>query len=174
MSSDPLADSPVRPLLVAPILVVTATVLLAISNAMVYVGPFDRATFGWLVPIPMLLVAPGIAGLAARWSGYRPAALAIGLVGVCLGLLLTGLLVATVDRLGCEPAADKVRVLGYVAPAGLLFGAAFAFAGLVALRLRARPVVAVILGAVSLLGGWFLTIIAGGLLFQGVSCAYVP
>jgi formate/nitrite transporter FocA (FNT family) len=95
-------------------------------------------------------------------------------MGVSLGLLLTGLLVATVDRLGCEPVADKVRILGSIAPAGLMFGSAFALAGLIALRLRARPVVAVILGAVAFLAGWFLTIVAGGLLFQGVSCAYVP
>jgi hypothetical protein len=169
-----VARRPAWPVLVAPFLVATAIVLLIVSTAMVQVGPFDRAAFGWLVPIPMLLVAPGIAGVAARWSGERPATVAIVALAVALGLLLIGSLVATVDRIGCEPVDDKLRVLAYIAPAGIVFGVGYAAAGLVALRLRRHSIVAIVAAATTLLGSWLLTIVAGGLIFQGVSCAYVP
>jgi hypothetical protein len=162
------------PAFVAPVIVASALILLALSTALIYVGPVDRATFGWLVPIPMLLLAPGAAGIAARWSGERTAVVAIAVVAVALGLVLTGTLVATVDRLGCEPVDDKLRILGYVAPSGLVFGAGFAAAALLALRLRRQPIVAVVVAIATTLGAWLLTVLVGGLIFQGVSCAYVP
>ncbi len=60
--------------LIAPVLVVGAAYALWwISDRLLYVGPLDRAQFGWLVVVPTLLAAPVVAGVA--WAGLdeRPA-----------------------------------------------------------------------------------------------------
>jgi hypothetical protein len=150
--------------------VLLAIALLKISNELLYIGPLDRAAFGWSVPIPLLLLAPAVAGLAARRTGPRAAVAAIAVVAVAIGLALTAALVASVDHIGCEPVDDKLRILAHVAPIGIVAGAGFAIAGLVALNLRAKPVVAVAAAIVAAIAGGVLTLLAFALAFPGVTC----
>jgi len=72
-------------------LVGVAYLLWVVSDRLLYVGPFDRATFGWLVIVPAWLAAPIAAGFAARRldpSERRLAALATGAVVAGVGAIL--------------------------------------------------------------------------------------
>jgi hypothetical protein len=168
------AGRPLWPLLIAPSLVVGAILLLKVSSDLVHVGPWDRATFGWAVPIPMLLIAPAVAGLVARWTGERRAAVAIVLLAAGLGLVLTAVLTATVDRIGCEPVADKARILGHVAPIGVVAGLGFATAAWVGLKGRTKPIVALAGGLAVAIGAGIATLITFGILVPGVTCVPGP
>lgn len=63
-----------------------------VSDRLLYIGPLDRATFGWVVLVPLWLAAPLVAAWAWRGLGAghrRLAAVALGLlVGVPAALLL--------------------------------------------------------------------------------------
>jgi hypothetical protein len=45
----------------------TAWILWAVSDALLRIGPLDRAAFGWLVVVPLLVIAVPVAGEA--WDG---------------------------------------------------------------------------------------------------------
>jgi hypothetical protein len=50
-------------------LLAVAYALWTISDRLLQIGPLDRAAFGWIVVVPVALLAPGVAGLAwARLS----------------------------------------------------------------------------------------------------------
>jgi hypothetical protein len=160
----------VWPLAIAPSLVVAAIGLLKLSNELVSIGPLDRAQFGWSIPIPMLLLAPAVGGLVARWTGERPAALALIATALGLGVFVQASLASTVDRIGCAPHSEPAAVFAYVVPIAVVSTIGYALAGLVALWNRSRLVVAVVLGvgAATLAGTAVLLTFAA--LFPGVTC----
>jgi len=53
---------------VAPSLLVLALAIWFVSDRFVVIGPFDRATIGWAVVLPLLAIAPGAAALAGSSS----------------------------------------------------------------------------------------------------------
>ena len=172
--STPLAGArPGRSLLVAPVIVVLAIALLWISNELVVIGPFDRASFGWAVPVPMLLLAPAIAGLVGGSVAGRGPMVAIIATGVALGLFVTGFLVLVTDRIGCDASVGKAAILGLVAPVGLAAGIGYALAAGSSLRLRDRPITAVMTGIVVAAASWFVALSIFAFEFQAASCAYV-
>jgi hypothetical protein len=68
-----------------------------ISDRLLYVGPFDRAQFGWLVVIPMVSAAPVLA--AVIWRGLDDArtllaAAVVGLVIAATAATLFGVAIA--------------------------------------------------------------------------------
>src|SRR3954469_11755380 len=142
MSSDSIEGRPAWPILVAPVLVVVAIALLRISDQLLVIGPFDRATFAWAFPVPMLLVAPAVAGLLGIRTDRRRGWIAVVAESLGVGVFITAVLVVTIDRIGCAVATPKIEVLGGAAPVGLLAGVGFALGAVVANRLRHRPVVA--------------------------------
>lgn len=69
MTEVPAVQRPAVLRALAPLAVIgLAGALWFISDRLLYVGPLDRATFGWLVVVPIWAVAPLAAGLA--WRGY--------------------------------------------------------------------------------------------------------
>jgi hypothetical protein len=115
---------------------VLAFVLWMISDRLLYVGPFDRAQFGWLVVVPLLAAAPAIAGLA--WQGMSNRRLLIagvavtGLVGVAAGTLLAAAIIG--ERSGCLYGSrlSGVDIAFAAAVVGLVTGAGFGLSGLAA------------------------------------------
>ena len=112
-----------------PLLVVgLAVALLQISGRLMYVGPLDRATFGWLVVFPVWALAPaavGLAGSELRDIPRTPAALIDGLViGVIVGVPLWWSAV-TVD---CLPTHTPMELALPAVVLGVITGGAFAFA----------------------------------------------
>jgi hypothetical protein len=105
----------------------------AITDRLLYIGPLDRAQFGWLVVVPLLCAAPVVAVLVWRDLPDARRLIASGVVAVAIGgtaALLFG--TALVDSLeGCQagsrlPATDVV--LGIVV-VGLVTGAGYAGSG---------------------------------------------
>lgn len=129
-------------------------------------GPLDRAALGWLLVVPILLLAPGVAGITAgdldRPSRIRVAAS----IGLLAALATTMLMATAIRQLGCEPvetfaeALPAAVILGLVAGIGL--AAASGVSAEVFARFRAwRATTAIVSGAaVALAGGgvWILTL----------------
>jgi hypothetical protein len=55
-----------------------------ISDQLIVIGPLDRASFGWIVVIPLWLSTPVVAGFAWRSLGRSQARLAAFIVGACV------------------------------------------------------------------------------------------
>jgi hypothetical protein len=64
--------------------VVLAYVLWWISDRLLYIGPLDRAKFGWLVVMPVWSITPVAAGYAWRTLDQRQSAVAAGVVALTL------------------------------------------------------------------------------------------
>jgi len=112
-----------------PLLVVgLAAALGLISDRLLYVGPLDRATFGWLVVIPVWALAPAAVGLAGRDLAdipRRPAALIDGLV---VGAIVGGLLWWSAATVDCLPTHTLTELALPAIVLGAITGGAFAFA----------------------------------------------
>ena len=157
-------------LLIGPGLLVLGLVLLKASNDLVVIGPFDRAQFGWLVPVPMLLLAPGAIGVAARWSGRR-AAHRVALATGALFAIVTGVAwFLTTTQIGCDPhPAVATRVLAAI-PLPLVLGVGWALAGWAATGFADRPFAAIVVGAIIAIGTGIVMLLTWGVLFPGVTC----
>jgi hypothetical protein len=138
---------------VAPLLVVgLAAGLWYLSDRLLYVGPLDRATFGWLVVIPLWALAPIAAGFA--WRGIAPRARIIAAVACAfvVGGVLAALLWFSVAFPACQFGAVR-SPLEQVLPSivvGSLVAGGFGFSTLVASgEVQAgRSARALVLGAV--------------------------
>jgi hypothetical protein len=60
-------------LLAGPLVLLAGLALLKLSDILLTIGPLDRAAFGWSVPVPMLLLAPGLIGKPRAGPVRRPA-----------------------------------------------------------------------------------------------------
>ena len=69
----------------------------AISDRLLYVGPFDRAQFGWLVVIPLVTAAPVVEAFTWRSLSDGQSLVAASVVGLAVGVtaaVLFGIAVA--------------------------------------------------------------------------------
>src|SRR5919106_4121180 len=64
--------------------VALAYVLWWISDRLLYIGPLDRAKFGWLVVVPVWSLTPVAAAFAWRALNPRQSAVVAGVVGLVL------------------------------------------------------------------------------------------
>jgi hypothetical protein len=107
-----------------------------ISDRLLYIGPFDRAWFGWLVVIPLLAAAPAVAGLAWHGLDSRRRMLAAAVVAVVVGTVAGALLAAAVigDRTGCLYGSrlSGADIAFAAAVVGLVMGGGYATSGLAA------------------------------------------
>jgi hypothetical protein len=122
-----------------------------ISDRLLYVGPLDRAAFGWVVVIPVWIAAPVAAGFAWRTLDRRTTRVISALVGMVIAAATTVLLWQAVAFPACGTGA--IRSPEEWALPSLLVGAAagggVALSGLVSARFarQGRLIAAVALGA---------------------------
>ena len=121
--------------ILAPVVVLAlAYVLWWVSDRLVYLGPLDRAQFGWLVVVPLLFLAPVVAAFA--WAGLteRRAIVASVVAGATIGLGLAFLFWRSVADPGC-PTGNRFGPWDWFVPSlliGAVFGASVAVSGLFA------------------------------------------
>jgi hypothetical protein len=60
-----------------------------ISDQLIVIGPLDRASFGWIVVIPLWLSTPVVAGFTWRSLSRSQARLAASIVGACVSAAAT-------------------------------------------------------------------------------------
>ena len=177
---DPVAATPSRErgidarLLAGPLLLGLGILLLKVSNDLIVIGPFDRATFGWLIPIPMIAVSPGVAGAAARWTSRPTARRVTDLMATVLGSITYLVLATSTRQIGCDPEPGLVRIALASAPVPLVLGCCWAIAGHAAVRRADRPIVALAVGTVGAVLAGVAALMTIALMFAGASCAYVP
>jgi hypothetical protein len=132
-------------------LVALASALGWVSDQVVVIGPFDRASFGWVVVVSLWLSAPVVAGFV--WRRLPPAtslapALVLWVIVAGVATILLWLAVAFPD---CPGGANRMPI-EWVTPSlvvGVLVGAAVGVSGLIAERIvrGGHPWWAVIIGA---------------------------
>lgn len=148
-----------------------------ISDRLLYIGPLDRATFGWAVVVPVWLSAPIAAGFSWRrltTSGTRVAAIVVGGAVSSVAAVLFWQSVAHPD---CQ---FPIRApIDWVLPSlfvGVMIGAALAASGLLAVTLvrRGHPWRAAVLGAAAELTLVFVAVFAAAFVLMGPGCSRTP
>lgn len=145
-----------------------------LSDRLGYIGPFDKATFGWSVVIPVWLATPVVAAFAWRSlsdAGRDRAAL---LVGLMIAVAATFLLFEAVAYPNCDtgPLREPIGWLIPSALVGLAIGGGLAISALAA----ARPARdghlwrAVFVGAGTELAMVFLAILIATAFLIGPAC----
>lgn len=161
--------------LVVPLAIVGLTYALWwLSDRLLYIGPLDRAAFGWMVVIPLWLSGPIAAGV--MWHRLTPrgsflAALAVGIAVSAVAAVLFWQGVAHPD---CETGTIRTPI-DWVLPSVLLgsvIGAGLAASGLVASAQfrRGRPWRAVVVGGVAELALVVVAIVTAAMVLAGPAC----
>jgi hypothetical protein len=159
---------------VAPLAVAGASYgLWFVSDRLLYVGPLDRASFGWMVVVPVWAAAPLAAGFVWLRLSSAGRSLAATVCGLVVGGAATVLFWLAVRSPDCQ--FGPVRPLqDWLVPAvavGVLIGGGFAVGGLVATRIIAtgRPWLALLGGAIIQLGiGATATVFVYAMMLGGV------
>jgi hypothetical protein len=145
-----------------------------ISDWLLYIGPLDRAAFGWVVVIPVWLAAPVAAGFAWRSLTSGARLLAAGISGsissVAAALLFWQAVAFPVCQFGGvhEPGewiAPSV-IVGGVIGGGLVGSGLFAST----LVRQGHPWRAVVLGATMEMIMVFVAILVAGAVLVGPAC----
>ena len=149
-----------------------------ISDRLLYVGPLDRATFGWLVVVPVWSLTPVLAAFA--WRRLNPGqtvavAAAVGLVLSASAALLFWLAAAAPN---CQFGAVRSPA-EWVVPSliiGLVIGGGFAAAclGTTAVARRARWWAVLAIGAGSAFALVFLAILVATPFLLSGGCQRPP
>jgi hypothetical protein len=87
----------------APLAVAAAAyVLWWVSDRLLYIGPIDRAAFGWAVVIPVWLTAPIAAGFAWKRFSSSESTIATSVVAAIIGIAAAILFWQSVSFPNCE------------------------------------------------------------------------
>jgi len=165
--------------LVAPLAAVAlAYGLWWISDRLLYIGPLDRATFGWLIVVPVWALTPVVAAYAWRPLSRRETILTAAVVGMLVSGVAALLFWTATAHPACEfgavrTPADLVLpslLVGVVLGGGL---AVICVATLATLR-RAGRWAAVVVGVGSGVGLVFLSILAAVPVLLGPGCQRPP
>jgi hypothetical protein len=122
-----------------------------ISDRLLYVGPLDRAAFGWVVVIPTWIAAPVVAGFAWRMLDQRTTLAVAALVGTVIAAVAALLLWQAIAFPACETGAihtPQEMVLPSLL-VGAVVGGGVTLSGLVSARFarQRRLIAALVLGA---------------------------
>lgn len=145
-----------------------------ISDRLLYIGPLDRARFGWLVVVPIWSLTPVAAAFAWRTLDSRQSAVAAGAIGVILAGASGVLFWSASAFPNCEFGA--VRTPGdWVIPSvivGLVIGAGFATAclGATVVARRTRWWAVVLAGAGSAFALVFVAILVAAPFLTSGGC----
>jgi len=149
-----------------------------ISDQLLYIGPLDRAAFGWVVVVPLWLSAPVVAGFVWKSLSRRQArfaALILGFLISAAAALAYWQSIGTPFDCGFGTVIPALNFLPQTLIVGVLVGGGLALDGLLVARLAQLGVRwwAVIVGAgteVFLLGFAFFALFAT---WEGHTC-FVP
>jgi len=157
-----------------------AYTLWAISDRLLYIGPLDRAAFGWIVVVPITCAAPGIAGLI--WARFAIGArlVAAVTVGGAIAVVSGVLLALAADYVDCAPVSSWTDSLPRAMTVGAIIGIVTAVSALAAASVASgltgvrRILAATAVGGFIAFFGLFLAMITFGMVFPALSCAPVP
>jgi hypothetical protein len=174
VSSRGLARAVAAPIAVAAL----AFVLWVISDHLLYVGPLDRATFGWAVVIPVWAAAPLTAGIA--WVSLSASARRLA-AAIC-ALAIGGVAAVLFWQAAAFPACQYGAVRGpaeWLVPSialGAVIGGGFSVSGLAAVtQVRAgRRWHALMIGAGTQVAVVFVAILFVVSLWAGGGCQRPP
>jgi hypothetical protein len=149
-----------------------------ISDRLLYVGPLDRATFGWAVVIPVWLAAPVAAGFAWRSLSSRTRGAAALVVGAVVAIVAAVLFWQSVAYPNCEYGATHTPA-EWILPSlvlGSMIGGGLVVSALVtsAVGRQGRPWFAVVVGAGVELVLVFAAIVTAGIMLAGPGCQRPP
>ena len=158
-----------------PLFVAAAVGVWWVSDRLLSIGPFDRATVGWAVVVPLLALAPGVAGLGEGNPGRIALSRRVAdLTAVAIGVAVMALTLGAVTWANCRPVATPFDILPQAVIVGLLGGASYAVPYRVGTGfVRSGQTVAGLIAA----GGLFLALAGLSLfivfvaLFPPLSCA---
>lgn len=155
-----------------------AYVLWRISDRLVWIGPFDRATFGWAIVIPVWLSAPIVAGVAWRAMPDSVVRLAAPTVGIALAAASGWLLWKAIAFPGCTYGSNLTPA-EMALPAGitgLVLGGGVAAAGLIARNAFRRYAVvpAIGLGVVATVIAFVVTFFVAVAVLMNQGCQRPP
>jgi len=135
------------------------------SDRLLYVGPLDRAWFGWLVVVPLLLTAPLTAGFAWNRLTLRSVVIAATVVAMIVGAVVAVLFWLPIARVDCQFGSrmTPAEAVGPSLVVGLLMGGGCVLAGVLvaALVRRDHPWWGTLLGMASTLGVLTVTLFVG-------------
>lgn len=163
----------------APLAVVAlAYALWWVSDRLLYIGPLDRAAFGWAVVVPVWLCAPVAAGLAWRRLTVRATAVAAVLSGTVISSVSAFMFWQAAAYPGCEYGATRTP-LEWVGPSlfvGIVLGAGVAVSGPLAVMIvrSGHPWRAAVAGAGAAFVLIFVAILAFVVVASGPGCQRPP
>lgn len=145
-----------------------------ISDRLLYVGPLDRAAFGWVVVVPVWIAAPVAAGFVWRTLDRRSTRVIAALVGTVIAAAAALLLWQAVASPDCGTGAIRTPQ-ELVLPSllvGVVVGGGVAWSGTVSAGLarQGRPIAAVVLGAAAEALMVAAVILVAGLTLLGPAC----
>ena len=135
---------------VAPVLLLLAVAVWFVSDRLVTIGPFDRATIAWAVVVPLLALAPGAAALAGSGStSPQLARLVVAVTSIVTGIVVVFGLASAITFVDCRPATGPLEVVPRTLPTALALGIGFTTSVAAAWgpALHGRRVVALVVGA---------------------------
>jgi hypothetical protein len=160
-------------LVVAPSLLVLALAIWFVSDRLVVIGSFDRATIGWAVVLPLLAIAPGAAAIAGSSStSPRLGRLVVAGTSIVTGLVVVFGLATAITFVDCRPATGPLEVVPRTLPTAFVLGIGFAISAAAAWgpALHRRRLVAVVVGAVVWIVAAALGVLALFASFPPLSC----
>jgi len=150
-----------------------------ISDQLVVIGPVDRATFGWIVVVPLWLLAPVVAGFS--WTTFsapetRLAALIVGATVAAGTALVYWQSIGTPFDCGFGTVTPPIDFLPQTLFVGVIVGGGLALDGLLVARLVRLGVRwwAVIVGVLTELLMLALAFIAILATWEGHTCFLPP
>ncbi len=117
----------------APLLLVCAVLAWYVSDRLVLIGPFDRAQVGWVIVVPLIAIAPGVAALVERRTALvRQSRRVVAGVAIAIVAFVVVGLALTVTYLDCHPVGGPLDVVPRALPIGLVAALAYVLAYAVA------------------------------------------
>jgi hypothetical protein len=106
----------------------TAYLLWQISDRLLYIGPVDRATFGWLVVVPVWALSPLLAALVWGRLATKETYLAAAALGLTIAVVAAILFWFALAFPQCDFGALRTPVewIGPAAVVGMVVGGGFA------------------------------------------------
>jgi hypothetical protein len=154
--------------------VVLAYGLWSLSDRLLYIGPLDRAAFGWIVVVPVWASTPIVAAFAWRGlshPGTTVAALVVGCAIAAVAAFLFWLAAAHPDcQFGTTRSPSEWILPSLIS--GAVIGAGPTVSGLLAVKLlrQGHPWIAASLGIAAEFAMVFVAIIVAGVLLMGPGC----